>query len=382
MEKVPEKDKRKGLDTMALLDFLKTQSNNQNQSNQWDWGGKIIPLAMMIGGAGANMMNGYQQGRQSAMDQKRQSNLDEWNKMIQDEQLKKLQRENETVDITKAMGEQFKGTKYEPFIWSPAETKTQSQEDYLAGLGIVNQGGTNLTGSQTIEKPESLRTTSMNKQDYLSMVNDVEGQKATKEAADLKALLEQQKLDAQTRKEDEDRRRWEKEYLLDEERVSQGWVNKDNKPKEPSPEQRKYMESIASTAGQYRSQNDYLADLSRNRDKIIQQIGVDGYQRLVDDATKNSSTIWNVNKGVKDKKGNTILVGGQYKQGQGSPMASLFGGSPRMLLSKTNNNQPKPQSTPVKTVQLKDKKTGNIITGFVGIRDGKYYSTEGEARTN
>lgn len=198
----------------SLLDFLKTKSDDNQNKNQFDWGGKIIPLAMMIGGAGANLMSGYQQGRQNVIDQKRQANLDEWNKMIQDEQLKKLQRENATVDITPAMGEQFKGTKYEPFIWNPGETKTQSTQDYLSSLGITNPGGTNLTGQITTEKPESLKTTSMNKQEYLNMVNDIEAQKAAKNAADLKAMLEQQKSENQAAKDAEGKRRWEAEQNL------------------------------------------------------------------------------------------------------------------------------------------------------------------------
>jgi len=346
---------------MALLDFLKTQPNEQGQS-QWDWGGKILPGLAAIAGASGSMLNGIQQGNEAAMNRRRQSNLDAWNKMIQDEQMKKLQRENATVDITPTMGEQFKGTKYEPFVWNPGETKTQSTTDYLSNVGIANPGGVNLTGQVTTEKPESLKETSMNRNEYLGMVNDVEAQKAAKNATDLKALMERQKSDTQTTKDAEDKRRWEAEQKLD-------WYNatkdKSNKSKEPTPEQRKYMESIASTAGQYRSQNDYLADLSRNRDKVIQQIGVDGYQRLVKDATDNVGTIWNVNKGVKDTKGNTILVGGQYKQGQGSPMAPLFGGSPRTLISGKSSNQQSSHGKVVKTGMYNGKKVIQYEDGTI-----------------
>ena len=209
---------------MALLDFLKTQPNEQGES-QWDWGGKILPGLAAIAGASGSMLNGIRQGNEMAAERRRQSNLDAWNKMIQDEQMKKLQRENATVDITPAMGEQFKDTKYEPFVWNPAETKTQSTQDYLTNVGVMNPGGFNLTGEVTTEKPESLKETSMNRNEYLGMVNDVEAQKAAKYAADLKAWMEQQKFDAQSGKSDEDKRRWEEEQKLARERLNLGWFN-------------------------------------------------------------------------------------------------------------------------------------------------------------
>lgn len=190
---------------MGLLDFLKTQPNEQGQS-QWDWG-KIAPLAAIAVGTSGSMLNGIQEGNERAQERKRQANIDAWNKMIQDEQLKELQRRNATIDITPAMGEQFKGTKYEPFIWNPGETKTQSTQDYLKNVGVMNPGGINLTGQITTEKPESLKETSMNRNEYLGMVNDIEAQKAAKDAADMKVWLEQQKSD-------EEKRRWEAEQEL------------------------------------------------------------------------------------------------------------------------------------------------------------------------
>jgi hypothetical protein len=191
---------------------------------EWDWNG-IKDVAKNVLSAYVSTSPYTSDAFYKAEEAKRQKNLDAWNELVRNEELKRLQRQNETVNLTPESAQQFKDTMYEPFIWSPAETKTQSTQDYLTNVGVMNPGGVNLTGEITTQKPESLKDTPLYKSDYLAMATDIKNQKAAKDAADLKALLEQQKLDAQSGKDEESRRRWEEEQRLRREQLGVSWFN-------------------------------------------------------------------------------------------------------------------------------------------------------------
>ncbi len=163
------------------------QNQNQTGSNiNWNWIAKnVVPLLAIASGNG-NVMAGVMQGMQNAEEQRRQKNLDDWNKLIQNEQLKRMQRENATIDLTPENAEKFKGTMYEPWVWNPEKTKTEDTANYVSQMGIVNPGGTNMSGTTTINIPKTLKETSMNQNDYFNWSKDVENQNAQKTALEQK----------------------------------------------------------------------------------------------------------------------------------------------------------------------------------------------------
>ena len=349
---------------MALLDFLKTQPNEQGQS-QWDWGGKILPGLAAIAGASGSMLNGIQQGNEAAMNRRRQSNLDAWNKMIQDEQMKKLQRENATVDITPTMGEQFKGTKYEPFVWNPGETKTQSTTDYLSNVGIANPGGVNLTGQVTTEKPESLKETSMNRNEYLGMVNDVEAQKAAKNATDLKALMERQKSDTQAGKDEESRRRWEEQQKLERERLGLGWFNatksQDETEKDPLLLGYKDLSVIAGKKDKYGTPDTTQKEtLSKRYSSAIRE-NIDNpemVQQYIDRYNLLNSTGYTLENWRNQAKK-------QYNPASNMPLIAGKNGKNHSTNSKANGNQQSSHGKVVKTGMYNGKKVIQYEDGTI-----------------
>jgi hypothetical protein len=322
-------------------------------TNKINWG-EILPLLAVGAYGAANPTGGTAafNSYQTIKDRKKQQELEDYQRAIEEENRKRQDQiyNDSRLQMTPELYENLKG--------SPLQSMFAPKEVNVDNAGALANVG--------INTPTMQQWGNVAKDDYINVLKTVPQQMTEKDK------LELEKLRADI---------WN---IYNPNPTTQ-------KPGQPTQEQISFRNNIASTAGRYKSQKDYLADLSRNRADIINQIGVDGYNSLVTDANNNASSIWNVNKGIKTTKGDVVLTGGQFTPGQSSPMGYLFGKSPKTIIA---NNQPtnkielvgppapNQNNKAVKTVQLKNKKTGKTTTAYVGLKDGQYYSTENEARLN
>lgn len=131
-------------------------------------------------------------------------------------------------------------------------------------------------------------------------------------------------------------------------------------------EQQKSATVVASMAGKYKRREDFLADMKRHRETLVQKMGQENYDKLYQ-AAEMSTNIW--------PEGG---AGVNFVPGQGSPIRALLHGSTSkkpLIAGGTNTG-----NAPVKTKQVRNKSTGDVMTAYVGVKDGQLYTTEDEAR--
>lgn len=351
--------------TMVLSDFFKTESNGKSQ---WDWGGKIAPLALMasalINPETAPVMNSYINARNYMLERKRQEEEDQrrrewedWTRKVQQERYEQelADRQRNIIQVTPEMAGKYGDTTF-GFMFQPQTETALEQIPTNAPESVrsqVSQYGVIIPETQNVLSERQTYGT-ITRQDLLNAEKELREQQQAAAEAIRKAAEDEEK-----------RRRWEEEMGLKKEELKIKWagLNKGEKEKEPTREQKEFMNSLASLAGHYRSKEDYLADLNRNRDKIIQKLGsVAAYNALVKDVEENAPYIWRTTKVGEGKNVKHISSPGpQWRPGRGSPMATLFGGAPRVLLANNQtNNQSSEQTALSADVQRVIQQYGSI----------------------
>lgn len=133
-------------------------------------------------------------------------------------------------------------------------------------------------------------------------------------------------------------------------------------------EQQKAATLVASFAGKYKRREDFLADMKRHRELLVQRMGQENYDKLYQTADY-STNIW-----PEEGTG----AGVNFIPGQGSSIRQWLYGSDRkpLIAGKKGNSG----NTSVATKQVRNKKTNEVQTVYVGMKDGQWYTTEEEAR--
>jgi hypothetical protein len=324
-------------------------------------------------------------------------------KLNSDKEKAKLEAAN-NITMTPEIADQFKGTPYERFFWTPGQevTKYETISDMPTGNTYKEQG------------PGNLISQNLSKKDYFDMMGEgvkyksgqaLQGQKnaayesfinlipdndprkgilitayqtgdngviddAMKsfipktETADPLLDLKKRKLEADI---------WS----------TYNPTSKETKPGQPTQDQINFKNSLSAVADQYKRPEDYLQDLKNNRSRIIERLGSDAaYNKLVQDAENNVGQVWGTEQ-VMDPRTKLIVSqnkpGVKFKPGQGSPMGILFGGGPRSLISNKPGNKtisyqginlPGNITQPQIDALLKEAKTKKIT--FVSLVKQKY----------
>jgi hypothetical protein len=385
----------------GILDFFKKNTGVNSDSvqtgkSQWDWGGKIIPLALAAM-SDPQVANSFIQSRNNAIAMQQAEEERKRAKEWEDFQRKIIK--DKYMDVTPEMASKTRGTKFQDFYWEPDQTKTTTQigdqnplldMSFNELLEANKPNNFNLTPglngvaplfkaeTKTEVVPGAMKQQLVSKEEYLNQLNDIETQKANQEAIEqknkiyqsfidsisdpqLKMVLEtayqtgntnmlNKAMESMIPKQEQGMTPYQKEQIAIEWYKAKNPVSTQPKPGQITQDQRDFINRISSMAGRYRSLNDYLADLNRNRDKIIQKTNTEVYNALVNDAKTNANNIWRQKTIGSGENLKTInLPGPQFQPGIGSPMASIFGGSPRTYIVDNKNSNKQPNNSNNKT---------------------------------
>jgi hypothetical protein len=378
----------------GILDFFKKNTgvnsdSGQTGKSQWDWGGKIIPLALAAM-SDPQVANSFIQSRNNAIAMQQAEEERKRAKEWEDFQRKIIK--DKYMDVTPEMASKTRGTKFQDFYWEPDQTKTTTQigdqnplldMSFNELLEANKPNNFNLTPglngvaplfkaeTKTEVVPGAMKQQLVSKEEYLNQLNDIETQKANQEAIEqknkiyqsfidsisdpqLKMVLEtayqtgntnmlNKAMESMIPKQEQGMTPYQKEQIAIEWYKAKNPVSTQPKPGQPTQEQKRLQNQLFSSISEFRTPADAKAEFQRRERKIVQQLGSHAaYQAIIDDI--DNPRYWKVVNGRQQ--------GARWKEGVGSPITVFLGGGSRTLIADNKKgNKPNSNNKQNPTVQ-------------------------------